>query len=306
MANDFIKRYVWLIDLLQNNEEMTFKDISKAWQEETALNPKGEKLPLRTFHNQIEAIWDIFDIEIYFRDRFWQINPQCWINMSLLKRSLLAKLSLNNAILEYDPLNDRIIYEENIDPDNESVRILTLAMSKQVRVILKYRPFGKIEKTYSVDPYCLKMFNHRWYLLGKVRENKELRVFALDERLISVETPGNLQRWDYFNIPKDFDGKAYFDAAVGVIVNPGEAETILIKAFGVQADYWRSAPVHHSQKEVETGPDYAIFELRLNPDSIELEQLLFSKIDQIEVLEPASLRDKMKTNITKMRARYKY
>ena len=74
----------------------------------------------------------------------------------------------------------------------------------------------------------------------------------------------------------------------------------------MQADYWRSAPVHHSQKEVETGPDYAIFELRLNPDSIELEQLLFSKIDQIEVLEPASLRDKMKTNITKMRARYKY
>ncbi len=304
MANDFLKRYVWLIDLLQNNEEMTFKDISKAWQEESSLNPQGEELPLRTFHNQIKAIKDIFDIEIYFRDRFWQINPQCWIDMSLLKRSLLAKLSLNNAILEYEPLNDRIIYEENIVPDNDVVRTLTLAMSKQIRVILKYQPFGKSEKTYSVDPYCLKMFNHRWYILGNVREEKELKVFALDERLISVETPKNPQKWDYFNIPKSFDGKAFFDASVGVIVNPGEAETIRIKVYGVQADYWRSAPIHHSQKEVETGNNFSVFELQLNPNSIELEQQLFSKIDQIEVLEPLLLREKMMSNIAKMNKRY--
>jgi len=304
MANDFIKRYVWLIDLLQNNEEMTFKDISLAWQEETALNPKGEKLPLRTFHNHIEAIKELFDIEIYFRDSFWQINPQCWIDMSLLKRSLLAKLSLNNAILEYDPLNDRIIYEENIEPDNEALRNLALAMNKQVRVIIKYQPFGKSAKTYSVDPYCLKMFNHRWYLLGNVREKRELRVFALDERMLSLEAPKNPQRRDYFNMPKSFDGKAYFDTSVGVIVNSGEAETILIKAFGVQADYLRSAPIHHSQKEVKTGVNYAVFELQLNPNSIELEQLLFSKIDQIEVLAPESLRRKMMVNIAKMNKHY--
>ena len=304
MANDFLKRYVWLIDLIQNNEEITFKDISKAWQEETTLNPKGEELPLRTFHNQIKAIKEIFDIEIYFWDRFWRINPQSWIDMSMLKRSLLAKLSLNISILDYEPLNDRIIYEDNIIPDNEVIRTLTHAMINEIRVILKYQPFGKSEKTYSVDPYCLKMFNHRWYLLGKVRDKKEMRVFALDERLLSVETPENPQSWDKFKYPKGFDGKVYFDSSVGIIVNPGEAETIRIKAFGVQADYWRSAPIHHSQKEVETGLNYAVFELQLNPDSIELEQLLFSKIDQIEVLEPLSLREKMMSNIARMSKRY--
>jgi predicted DNA-binding transcriptional regulator YafY len=304
MANDCFKRYVWLIDLLQNNEVMTFKEISKAWQEETALNPKGEILPLRTFNNHIKAIKEIFDIEIYFQNRLWQINPQSWIDMSLLKRSLLAKLSLNNAILEYESLNDRIIYEENIVPDNEVVRTITHALSKQVRVIIDYRPFGKSERTYSVDPYCLKMSNHRWYLLGYVRDKKEMRVFALDERLLSVETPKNPQKWDYFNIPRNFDGKAYFDASVGVIVNPGEVEAIRIKAFDEQADFWRSTPIHHSQKEVETGSNYAIFELQLNPDSIELEQLLFSKIDQIEVLAPLSLRKKMMNNIAKMAKRY--
>ncbi len=303
MANDFIKRYIWLIDLLQNNEEMTFKDISLAWQEETSLNPKGEELPLRTFHNQIKAIKEIFDIEIVYENRFWQIDSQSW-NVSKLKLSLLSKLSLNNSILAYTPLNERIIYEEDIVPDNEVIRTLTYAMSKGIRLILRYQPFGKSQKIYSVDPYCLKMYNHRWYLLCKDRNKKVMRVFALDERLLSVDTPNNPLECDKFDYPEGFDGKKYFDAFVGVIVNPGEAETIRIKAFGVQADYMRSAPIHHSQKEVAMGKNYSVFELHLNPNSIELEQLLFSKIDQIEVLVPESLRDKMKSNIAKMAKRY--
>ena len=303
MANDFIKRYIWLIDLIQRNEEMTFKEISFAWQEETSLNPSGEELPLRTFHNHIKAIKEIFDINIIYENRFWQIESPSW-NISQLKLSLLSKLSLNNSILAYTPLNERIIYEEDIVPENEVIRTITYAMSKGIRVILRYQPFGKSEKIYSVDPYCLKMFNHRWYLLGKDRKKKALRVFALDERMLNVETPNNPQEWDKFDYPDGFDGKAYFDASVGVIVNPGEAETIRIKAFGVQADYMRSAPIHHSQKEVAMGRNYSVFELHLNPNSIELEQLLFSKIDQIEVLEPESLRDKMKSNIAKMMTRY--
>ena len=146
------------------------------------------------------------------------------------------------------------------------------------------------------------MYNHRWYLLGKEAEQRDLRVFALDGRMLDVEERPDGGTFEY---PKNFDGNKYFDAAIGVIVNPGKAEPIRIKVYGQQVDYWRSAPVHHSQKEIETGSDYAIFELRLNPNSLELEQLLFSKIDQIEVLSPKSLRDKMIDNLERLKERYK-
>ncbi|MBO7070804.1 MAG: WYL domain-containing protein [Bacteroidales bacterium] len=301
MANDTFGRYVWLIDLLKEKQEMTFNDISKAWEMNKSLNPYGTELPPRTFYNHINAIKDIFDIEIYSKGWLWQINPQSWIDMSLSKRSLLAKLSLNNAELDYDPLKDRILYEEDAVPDNEFLRLIAQAMNKEMRVILTYQEYGSVQETLHIAPYCLKMFNHRWYLLGEEKITKELRVFAMDDRMINVEMP---KRPEFFYIPKSFNAKKYFESSVGVIVNDGEAEAVRIKAFGVQADCLRSAPLHISQKEVETAPEYAVFEFQLNPDSIELEQLFFSRIDQIEVLSPASLRKKMKDNINKMKKIY--
>ena len=301
MANDTFSRYVWLIDLLSEKEEMTFNDISKAWEMNKGLNPYGMELPPRTFYNHIKAIKDIFDIEIYSRGWMWQINPQSWIDMSLSKRSLLAKLSLNNAVLEYDPLKDRILYEEDAEPDNEFLRLIAQAMNKEMRVIITYHRFGQGSVTYHIAPYCLKMFNHRWYLLGEEKEKKQLKVFAMDERLENVEMP---KVPEFFYIPKSFSAEKYFDASVGVIVNEGAAEPVRLKAYGVQADYIRSAPLHHSQTEVETTASYAVFELLLNPDSIELEQLLFSRIDQIEVLSPASLRQKMISHIDRLKQIY--
>ena len=303
--NDF-KRYIWLIDLIQMNEEMSFKEISDAWKDESGgLKKEEEKkgLPLRTFHNHIKAIKEIFDIEIYYRDSKWQINPTSWRNVSPLKYSLLAKLSMNNTIMEYEPLKDRIIYEEDAELNNEFLRKITLAMKKGHRINVEYQAFGKKRKQYLFAPYCLKQFNHRWYLLGKIIGEKYLTVLSMDERLKRVEElrdPADRR----FRYPKGFSGKKYFDSSVGVIVNPGNIEPIRIKVFGVQADYWRSAPLHHTQKEIKKANGYSIFELLLNPDSLELEQLLFSKIDQIEVLEPESLRRKMIKYIKKMQEIY--
>ena len=303
MAYNIFSRYIWLIDLLQSNDEMTFKKVSEAWEDEKGLNPKGEGLPLRTFHNHIKAIKEIFDIRIYYKDGFWQIDPMSWMEMNIQDKAFLSKLSLNNAILEYDPLKDRIIYEENAEPDNDFLRRITRAMNKSERVIITYKKFGKDAREIHFAPYCLKMFNHRWYLLGQEKGQKGLKVLAMDERMQDVKPMDDRNR-EIFHLPKDFNGKTYFDATVGVIVNPGDVQCIRVKAYRVQADYWRSAPVHHSQKEIERADGYSIFELYLNPKSIELEQLLFSKIDQIEVLEPESLRKKMISNIQKMQKRY--
>lgn len=214
MANDTFSRYIWLIDLLSEKEEMTFNDISKAWEMNKGLNPYGTELPPRTFYNHIKAIKDIFDIEIYSRGWMWQINPQSWINMSLSKRSLLAKLSLNNAELEYEPLKGRILFDKDQEPNNEFLRLIAQAMNKDMRVILTYQDFGSESETYHIAPYCLKLFNHKWYLLGEEKETKQLKVFAMDERMKNVEMP---QRPEFFYIPKSFNGEKYFSAAFEIM-----------------------------------------------------------------------------------------
>ena len=49
MAYLDFKRYVWLIDLLNNFDGVSFNHIDEAWQDAKDLNPEGKPLPLKTF-----------------------------------------------------------------------------------------------------------------------------------------------------------------------------------------------------------------------------------------------------------------
>ena len=73
--------------------------------------------------------------------------------------------------------------------------------------------------------------------------------------------------------------------------------------FDQQVDYVRSLPMHASQKEIETGEGYAIFEYRIRPSFDFVQHLLWNK--KVEVLTPLSLREEMKKELEEMLGRYK-
>ena len=64
MAHNDFKRYIWLIDLLSRVDGTSFADIDDTWQDDPILNPEGTTLPKRSFYNHIDAIKEIFDLEI--------------------------------------------------------------------------------------------------------------------------------------------------------------------------------------------------------------------------------------------------
>ena len=65
MANNYLNRYAWLIDVIRRHEYITLTDISELW-ERSALNETGDPLPERTFHKHRKSIEEIFGIEINF------------------------------------------------------------------------------------------------------------------------------------------------------------------------------------------------------------------------------------------------
>ena len=67
--------------------------------------------------------------------------------------------------------------------------------------------------------------------------------------------------------------------------------------------YLRTLPLHHSQKELAITPEYADFELFLHP-TFDFLQELFSQMNEVEVLEPESLRTEVKGRLARMMARY--
>ena len=123
------------------------------------------------------------------------------------------------------------------------------AMRNNKMLTFSYKPFWaegeRVSNLYHVEPYALKYFRRRWYLLGKYGEHP-LHIYALDRMLdIDIE-------FEKFTLPADFDAADFFSSCFGIIVGDMEPQLIRLKVEAYQANYLRSLPLHHSQKEMES------------------------------------------------------
>ena len=294
MAHNDFKRYIWLIELLNRVDGASFADIDDAWQDDPLLNPLGEPLPVRTFYNHIKAIKEIFDLEITLskRDRKYRVLNY----YGKVQEEIVSYLSLNATINRYKDLRGRVLGEEEPRVDQHYLQLICQAMHEGKKVRLEYRKYGDtFPKDRILSPYCLKMFKRRWYLLAK--EGEYLKTFALDDRTIGIEVLDAAS-----DCPDDFDAQTYFRDTFGIRNAP--ARKVIVKAYGHEADYWRSCPLHPSQQEIETGKDYAVFSLKVGTDAWEFVQELLSRGDRIEVLKPLSLRKEIVRVVEEMRGRY--
>ena len=195
-------------------------------------------------------------------------------------------------------MKDRILLEE-IPLGTAFLDAIIEAMKQNVELQVDYQRYeDKKEEhlqTFHIQPYALRVFNRRWYLLGYLREREELRTIALD-RILHLKVLTNS-----FKLPEDFDVRKYFADVVGIYVEKDEPITkIKIRAYGVQADYLRSTPLHKSQSESHSiRGEFTEFTYRLCITP-ELVSQLLSMGENVEVLEPKELREKMKKKINSM------
>ena len=298
MAHNDFKRYVWLIALLYNSGGASFSAIDEAWQDEPVLNPEGKPLPNRTFYNHWKAIKEIFGLSIEYsaKEEKYHISDDLYSGRMQQALLLMSSISLWNNKNNYEKMAGRILYEEEPFVYPKFMRRILSAMDNNKMITLKYLKYGdKKASRRKLAPYCLKMFKRRWYLLA--REGDVLKTFRLDNRTQNVKVLDAK-----FEYPKDFNPEEYFKDAYGIRTAP--AKDVVLKAYGQEADYLRSAPIHPSQKETETGKDYAIFTLHVGTNAWEFYQEILSRGNRLEVLEPASLRKDIAERIEEMRERY--
>ena len=78
---------------------------------------------------------------------------------------------------------------------------------------------------------------------------------------------------------------------------------MLLKVYKAQVEYVKALPIHESQVEVEEQEDYSIFEYRIVPCYNLYQQLLWHR-EKLEVLEPVSMRDEIRSIIGDMAKHY--
>ncbi len=300
MAANLFGRYVWLMDILRRYKRLTFQEINELWQE-SGLG-YGEELPLKTFHNHKKAIKDIFDvyIECDRKDGYrYYIDEPERIEGNNLRSWLISSYATLNQIQADNKLEDRIIFEE-IPSGQTWLTCIADAMRRNHVLSITHQGFGKPEpSTFDIEPYFLKVMKRRWYVVARSpyysERNKEqgvkpsdvYLVYALD-RISDIQDTG----WT-FKMKKNFDVHSYFEGCCGIITSNESPQKIVLRAYNGFADYLRTLPLHESQREIGSDDESTLFEYHLKP-TFDFYQLVLAQGDQVEVLEPESVRDEMR------------
>ena len=165
-------------------------------------------------------------------------------------------------------------------------------VNKQVLKIT-YQHFTQGEMVYFMHPYYLKQYNNRWFLFGITERKKDVLTNLPLDRIVKIE-PVHMA---YISNTK-FDFEEYFDDVVGVSVpRTGEPEKVVLKFDKERYPYVITKPLHPSQTELDK--DNCIIQLNvfITP---ELESVIFSYGNHVEVLEPATLRELFRQKTVKM------
>ena len=292
------KEYIWLVNTIRKagDDGITFAEINEKWLE-TELS-EGVELARSTFNRHKDSIEDIFGLIIDCNRlngyRYFISNEEV-LGEDSIQNWMLNTLTVNNIIGEALTLQDRILLQP-APVEGDYLKMVIEAMKKSVKLAVDYRKYGDDEPRHlTFEPYCIKLFKQRWYILGHFHRNAiadrpevdYFGVFSFD-RILNMSLTD-----EKFQMDPSFNAQAYFEECFGVLVNDDTvAQRIVIRVFGDERFYVRDLPIHKSQREIGQGEDYTDFELFMRP-TIDLSTHFVSRSFLIKVLEPQWLADEI-------------
>ena len=277
------KHYVWLVNILSKGRRLTLKELQEEWvQSEEA---EGNPLPRSSFNKYRDIISDMFglNIECDVNYRYYISNPH-ELDGDLTKQWMLSTLTTGLTLTNSSAIKDDIILE-NVPAGYEFLPVIMQAIRQRRTITIGYQKFGFDPYTKPVDPYALRLFRQRWYLLADNYER--MAIYSLDRMFSATLTDNRFKR------SADFSSEQYFAEYFGVMVDGTPMEHVVVRAYGKMANLLRTLPLHASQRELGSADGHADLAMDIRP-SIDFISELLSKIDGLDVLEPASLKERMR------------
>lgn len=290
MKRPFIfKQYCWLIATIRKEKRITFADLSELWRQTETSG--GLPLARRTFTRYRDDILNMFGISIECHkptNRYYIVNAE-ELERDSVANWLLSTLTVDMLLYENVSLKDRILLER-IPTTDVRLNAILVAMKSGRRIQMDYKRYkSDIVRSFLVEPYCLKLFNRRWYALMNVVSNgrESLLVFSVD-RIVNVEVTDQP-----FTVSDDFDAEIFFSECFGVVVGDGTPLTdIVLRAYGRERFALKDLPIHPSQQLVSEAESYADFSLRLRPTS-DFKAFLLGKGEWLIVISPLHLAEEI-------------
>ena len=284
---DTFRQYIWLVNTIQRARRISYDNIKQLWIENDLNN--GRPLSRTTFYRLRQSIEDMFGIHIECdnQHQYFVSNPET-LHDNSTQNWMFQTLTVNNILLEGLSIKDQLLLE-NVPAGLEHLETIITAIKCRHTLCMGYQKFNDSEPYITlIEPYCLKLFHQRWYLLGKSeRKGGKLAIYALDRMTELSETKSN------YVLDDSFDAKTFFNNYFGVFIGDDvPTQRIVLRAYYNMPNLLRTLPLHHTQKELCRTDSYADFEYYLAP-TFDFQQAILKEGHELEVIEPVSLKEKI-------------
>lgn len=281
---DIFRTYVWLLDTIRSAGKISLEEINRRWTRTTLSEDKP--FPRTTFNRyrfDIEEMFGIY-IDCDRKDGYrYFISDGEQLERADVQHWIVSTLALNNIMAESRSVHSRIS-PERIPSEGAMLRRIIDAMKRDRVIEVRYRKYGDSQASVRVvEPYCIKLYKRRWYLLCRYEDNRDMRVLAVD-RITDMQLTDRSFRPD-----EDFTAARFFRDYFGVSVGYGTTpERVVLRAYGREPYYLNDLPLHPSQRILEATSQYTDYELKLHVTDDFISELLGCGAS-IKVLSPGSL-----------------
>ncbi|MFZ4398532.1 MAG: helix-turn-helix transcriptional regulator [Bacteroidales bacterium] len=283
-----ISRYNLIIKKLRKHPS-TFKEIEDYLSLESDMQAYNFNVSKRTFQRDLEDIRSIYNIDIQYNNSqkhyFIDNDDQPDVN-----ERILEAFDTFNALNITDRLSDYIHFEKRRPQGTENLYGLLHAIKNRLQIKFTYQKYWEDEISQRhTEPYALKEFKNRWYVLAFDLKDNQVKSFALD-RLSELEISKK-----HFQYPVDFNVNEHYKYCFGIISPNGlEAEEIILSFDSYQGKYIKSLPLHETQKILIDNENELQIRLKLCI-TFDFVMEILSYGETVKVIQPESLINEIKS-----------
>lgn len=290
----YISRYLLILRKLKAKPYSSYEELQSYLENQLDyLQMQDDGLSIgfskRTFQRDIREIRNLFGIDVEYSKsaKGYYISQTESENMNF-QRMMEAFDMFTSLNLAHD-LKPYLHLETRRPQGTENLYGLLHAIKNRYRIKFTYQKFWEEQASQRVvDPYALKEFRNRWYVIAKDSKDGNIKSFALD-RLSSLEI--TISTYTY---PADFNIEETYRYCFGIISpNDEEPQEIILSFDPFQGKYIKTLPLHATQQILINNDDELRIRLKLHvTHDFVMELLSFG--DNMKVVEPKSLAAEIK------------
>ena len=289
----YLIRYLMIIKMLRQHPHSDFNSIRSYIEHQFEVQRFEDDslyigLSLRTFQRDIRELKNLLGIDILYSksQKGYYITESAISNQNLER--MIDSYEIYSVLGLSQGMDDIILLDQRRPQGTENMHGMIHAIKNKLQIRFHYHKFYEGASSHRcLEPYALKEFNSRWYIIGLDTRDFRTKVFALD-RLSKLEITG-----EPFHYPVRTNARSLFKHCFGIIGPKNEddqPEEVVLSFTDPEHFYVRTLPLHASQQIVSESDHELTVKLKIHI-TYDFRKELLSYGSHVTILAPKYLAE---------------